>query len=51
MSEVQQVLLILLHKYGVSFTTSMILVFKLTIFNCYFVFLNRQTHLKRLLAV
>jgi hypothetical protein len=45
------VLLILLYKYGVNFTASMIIVFKLTIFNYYFVFLNRQIHLKRLLTV
>jgi hypothetical protein len=42
MSEVQQVLLILLYKYGVNFTASMIIVF-----NYYFVFLNHQIHLKR----
>jgi hypothetical protein len=51
MSEVQYVLLILLYIYmghGVNFT---ITVFKLTIFNYYFVFLNRQIHLKRLLTV
>jgi hypothetical protein len=41
----------LLYKYGVNFTASMIIVFKLTIFNYYFVFLNRQIHLKRLLTV
>jgi hypothetical protein len=50
MSEVQQVLLILLYKNGVNFTASMIIVFKLTIFEYYFVFLNRQIHLKRLLT-
>ena len=37
------------NKYGVNFTASMIIVFKLTIFNIYFVFLIRQIHLKRLL--
>ena len=32
MSEVQQVLFILLYKYGVNFTALMIIVFKLTMF-------------------
>jgi ABC-type transport system involved in Fe-S cluster assembly fused permease/ATPase subunit len=41
MSEVQQVLLILLYKYGVNFTA--LIVFKLTICNYYFVFLNLHT--------
>ena len=44
----------LLYKYGVNFTASMtLIVFKLRIFNYYFVFLNRQIHLKtqRLLTV
>jgi hypothetical protein len=52
-SEVQSVLLILLYKYGVKFTASagMIIVFKLTTFDYYFVFLNRQIRLKRLLTV
>jgi hypothetical protein len=50
MSEVQ-VLLISLYKYGVNFTVSMIIVFKLTIFDHYFMFLNRQIHLKRLLTL
>jgi hypothetical protein len=48
MSEVQ---LISLYKYGVNFTVSMIIVFKLTIFDYYFMFLNCQIHLKRLLTV
>jgi hypothetical protein len=49
LSEVQYVLLTLLYKYGINFTASMIIVFKLTILNYYFEFLNRQIHLKRLL--
>jgi hypothetical protein len=40
-----------MYKYGVIFTASMIIVFKLTIFNYYFVFLNRQIHLKMSLTV
>ena len=37
-------------QYGVDFTASEIIVFKLRIFNYYFsVFLNHQIHLKRLL--
>ena len=51
MSEVPLILLILLYKYDVNFTASVIIVFKLMIFNYYFVFLNRQIHLKRLLTV
>ena len=48
----KSVLLILLYKYGVNFTASMIIVFKLTIFNYYFVFLNREPiHLKRLIYI
>jgi hypothetical protein len=35
MSEVPVVLLILLYKYGVNFTASMIIVFKLTISNLF----------------
>ena len=46
MSEVQLVSLILLYKHGVNFTASMIIVFKLTIFNYYFVFLKRQIRKK-----
>jgi hypothetical protein len=40
-------------KAGVNFTAStiIVLIIKLTIFNYYFVFLNRQIHLKRLLTV
>jgi hypothetical protein len=45
------VLLILPYKYGVNFTVSMIIVFKLTILYYYFMFLNRQIRLKRLLTV
>jgi hypothetical protein len=44
---------ILLYKYGVNFIASMIIVFKLSIFNDYFVFLNPHDtfKLKRLLTV
>jgi hypothetical protein len=41
----------ILYKYGVNFTASMVIAFKLTIFNYYFVFLNCQINLKRLLIV
>ena len=51
MSEIQLVSLILVYKHGVNFTASMIIVFKLTILNYYFVFPNRQIHLKRLLTM
>ena len=44
MSEVQQVLLILLYKYGVYFTASVRIVFKLTMFNYYFVFLKLKEY-------
>jgi hypothetical protein len=37
----------LLKKYGVNFTASLIIAFKLTIFYYYFMFLNRQMHLKK----
>jgi hypothetical protein len=37
---------IAVYKYGVNFTASMITVFKLTIFNYYFVFLNRPDTFK-----
>jgi uncharacterized membrane protein len=33
--------------HGVNFTASMIIVFKLTIFNYYFVFLNRQIQFEK----
>jgi hypothetical protein len=33
---------IAVYKYGVNFTASMIIVFKLTVFNYYFVFINRH---------
>jgi hypothetical protein len=44
---------ILLYKYGVNFIASMIIVFKLSIVNDYFVFLNPHDtfKLKRLLTV
>jgi hypothetical protein len=42
---------IAVYKYGVNFTVSLIIVFKLTILNYYFMFLNRQIHLKGLLTV
>jgi hypothetical protein len=42
MSEVQLILLISLYKYGVNFTASMMIVFKLTIFNYHFVKLKQS---------
>jgi hypothetical protein len=42
MFEVHVILLILLYKYGVNFTASMIIIFKLTI-----IILNIKTHVYR----
>jgi hypothetical protein len=57
MSEVQYVQIAILANIWRQFyiinvnDNWMIIVFKLTIFNYYFVFVNRQIHLKRLLTV